>query len=67
MRAWFGWLSNADQILSSFSGFCRFQSDAALSCQEIKTIALQSMLSFLLLGLPLDLFRKSSASSNQLS
>jgi hypothetical protein len=45
-------LSNAEQILSSFSGFCRFQSDAALSCQEMKTIALQSMLSFLLLGLP---------------
>jgi hypothetical protein len=60
-------LSNAEQILSSFSGFCRFQSDAALSCQEMKTIALQSMLSFLLLALPFDLFRKSSASSNQLS
>jgi hypothetical protein len=27
-------LSNAEQILSSFSGFCRFQSDAALSCQN---------------------------------
>ena len=67
LRARFDEVSNAEQILSSFSGFCRFQSYVVCSCQEMKTIVLQVMLAFLLL-LPIpDLFRKSFASSNQLS